>query len=332
MPSDTPWSKFTQADYSPEQWKRACLFDSGQGDPNSKDRYKFPVREPGGALNRNGVHNAAARLNQADMSPAQRATVARKLIALYHQLSEEPPESLTAMANRAVTQDVEARNTPVTVEVRVGADGREIGGYAAVFNRHSQNLGSFVEVVAPGFFNKSRADGWPGISGRGVVCRYNHEDLYLLGSTRSGTLRLSVDETGLNYSVDVPECREDVYEMVKRGDIAQSSFAFQVTDQEWRQSDQGYPQRVLLEGKLIDVAPVTVPAYQDTTVGLRSLAEWKNVPLEDVIELAAEDELRRLFVRVDGAAKQPRRRPKSGAQALMEILAKRPNDPIGRAG
>ena len=58
-------------------------------------------------------------------------------------------------------------------------------------------------VLSASFPNKSRADGWPG-----VVCRYNHDDEFLLGTTRSGTLRLSIDETGLNYDVNVPECRK----------------------------------------------------------------------------------------------------------------------------
>src|SRR5436190_7521414 len=57
--SDTPWSKFSQADYTPEQWRRACLIDTGQGAPDSKDRYRLPVREPTGVLNRNAVHAAA---------------------------------------------------------------------------------------------------------------------------------------------------------------------------------------------------------------------------------------------------------------------------------
>jgi HK97 family phage prohead protease len=111
------------------------------------------------------------------------------------------------------------------VEVRAGSgNSRSVGGHAAVFNRHSQNLGTFVERVAPSFFNNSRADSWPG-----VIARYNHDDNYLLGATRNGTLRLSLDDTGLNYTVDVPESRSDNLELVQRGDIGNSSFAFRST-------------------------------------------------------------------------------------------------------
>src|SRR5690242_1266310 len=119
--------------------------------------------------------------------------------------------------------DAERRFTSVPVEIRAGSDSHTIGGYAAKFDRMSQNLGGFVERIAPGFFNKSRGDGWPG-----VVARYNHDDNMLLGTTGAGTLRLGIDDVGLQYEVDLPSARADVRELVQRGDVRQSSFAFQV--------------------------------------------------------------------------------------------------------
>src|SRR5690242_19673147 len=137
--------------------------------------------------------------------------------------------------------DAERRFTSVPVEIRAaGADKLTIGGYAAKFERMSQNLGGFVERIAPGFFNKSRGDGWPG-----VVARYNHDDNMLLGTTAAGTLRLALDEIGLEYSVDVPTSRSDVHELVQRGDVRQSSFAFMAYEDDWTTSDQGFPLRAL---------------------------------------------------------------------------------------
>ncbi|MCW2687200.1 MAG: phage prohead protease, family [Mycobacterium sp.] len=144
---------------------------------------------------------------------------------------------------------VESRTTALPVELRGGAS-RTIGGYALVFNSDSENLGGFIERIAPSFVDKSRGDGWPG-----VVCRFNHQDEYILGATRSGTLQLSVDSTGLNYSVDLPVCRGDVLEMVSRGDVAHSSFAFQTFQDDWSVSAGGQPLRTLVSGKIIDVAP-----------------------------------------------------------------------------
>src|SRR6185437_2158712 len=81
---------------------------------------------------------------------------------------------------------VEPRFPLVTVEARGQAGEHRIGGYAAMFNKVSQNLGGFVEVVERSFFNKSRGDGWPS-----VMCRYNHDDNMLLGTTDARTLQLS---------------------------------------------------------------------------------------------------------------------------------------------
>jgi len=99
--SDKPWSGFSQADYTPAQWRAACLIHV---DPNSdnKSDHKLPVREPNGALNRNAVHAAAAVLAGArggvQATPAQKRQAARQLIALYRELDEEPPESIQRLA------------------------------------------------------------------------------------------------------------------------------------------------------------------------------------------------------------------------------------------
>jgi HK97 family phage prohead protease len=229
----------------------------------------------------------------------------------------------------APDNEIERRNTILTVEVRHEGNKRQIGGYAALYNRDSRALGSFIERIAPSFFAKSRADGWPG-QGAGVVCRYNHDDMYLLGTTRSGTLRLQTDEQGLDYTVDVPEHRADVMELVSRGDITQSSFAFIVTDEDWDHTESGTALRTLVQGKLIDVAPVVTPAYESTTCALRSLARARGVPEEDVFTLAEQRELRKLFALTDIDGGAPKRNM-SGAKARMYMMGKRPKDPIVRA-
>ena len=191
--------------------------------------------------------------------------------------------------------DLERRFTAGRVELRAQADSRTFGGYAAKFNTQSKNLGGFIERIDAGFFNKSRGDGWPD-----VIARYNHDDNMLLGTTTAGTLRLSTDNIGLVYEVDPPQSRSDVFELVQRGDVVKSSFAFQMFEDDWTQSDQGFPMRTLVSGKLIDVAPVNVPAYDDTSVGLRSLANKFEADLEEVRKMAAANELGKFF-KVSGA-------------------------------
>jgi hypothetical protein len=211
--------------------------------------------------------------------------------------------------------DLERFYTSVPVEVRSSSDGkRTIGGYAAVFMKVSKNMGGWVERVAPTTFNKSRGDGWPN-----VFARYNHDNNILLGTSDSGTLRLSVDEVGLAYEVDTPMSRSDVFELVERGDVRKSSFAFRsdLVEDEWGVSDdQGYPQRTLLSVPLVDVAPVNSPAYPDTTAGLRSLAAHFDADLDEVRALAEANELRRFFVRTDGTPAKPTFGPKARAELL----------------
>ncbi len=208
-----------------------------------------------------------------------------------------------------------------------------IYGYAAAFGKLSRKLGGFVEQVDPMAFNESKASGWPD-----VVCRYNHKDDSLLGTTYARTLTLAVDGTGLAYDVLPPQSRSDVMEYVERGDIRHSSFAFRVFPggDEWGVSDFNYPMRSLLSVQLIDVAPVLDPAYPDATAGARaingaveSLAAWVQGDPEEVRCRLTEGRAMEFFKRTDNAGprKDPaRQRPAprpamTGAQALIALQA-----------
>ncbi len=243
---------------------------------------------------------------------------------------------------------VERRYTTLPVELRAAGDTRKIGGYAAKFNKESRNLGGFIEVVTQSFFNKSRGDGWPD-----VMARYNHTAL--LGTTAAGTLALRVDDVGLDYEVAPPQARSDVVELVQRGDVRKSSFAFRLPQggDDWGLSEQGYPLRSLLSGQLVDVAPVDDPAYVDTTTALRSLqnpeseqalqlrqqglgpeAALRSLALkmsaefDEVRELALADELRRFFIRTDGPAYVKPKPRVFGPSASAALLARK-SDPWG---
>lgn len=100
--SEKPWGQFSASDYTIEQWRRACLLKMPDGDPEAKSTYKLPVREPSGALNRAGVHAAAAALGGArggvDAPSEAKEAARRKLRGLYRQLGEEAPDSLKADA------------------------------------------------------------------------------------------------------------------------------------------------------------------------------------------------------------------------------------------
>jgi uncharacterized protein len=293
------------ARFTIEQWRNSCLINRG-GDETAKSNYALPVRDPNGRLNRVALSAAASRLSQVEgISADKRLTVARQLITLYHQAGLPVPDHLqekTGSTSRSLAhRGVERRSIPVSVTADPGS--RTIGGYAAKFNRESRmmpgGLGGFIERVGPMFFEEARSAGWPGLGGTGVACRYNHLNEYLLGNTRSGTCQLEVDGVGLQYRTQVPKSRDDVFELIARGDVSESSFAFTLAEDTWDYSG-GVAHRTLISGDLIDVAPVSaVAAYPDTSVALRSLAAHKDVPADEVFDLAARDELRRLFTRSD---------------------------------
>lgn len=99
---DRPWDG-SASRFTPEQYRRSCLIDTGQGDVDSKDRYKLPVREPDGDLNRNALGPAAGALAGArggltGVSTDQKKAAARKLIRLYGEADMEPPEGVRRMA------------------------------------------------------------------------------------------------------------------------------------------------------------------------------------------------------------------------------------------
>lgn len=102
--SNKPWGSIAESDYrDAEQFCAACLIDLNEpGQEKVKAKCKLPVKEPGGAYNRNAIHAAAAALAGArggvDAPPEEKRKAARRLIRLYREMDEEPPESLRRMA------------------------------------------------------------------------------------------------------------------------------------------------------------------------------------------------------------------------------------------
>lgn len=176
-------------------------------------------------------------------------------------------------------------------EVRQRSDGGvTVEGHAAVFNRYSENLGGFVEQVAPTAFRKT-------VNEADVRALIDHDSRLILGRSASGTLRLSTDQVGLAYQVDMPDTSyaRDLLVSMDRGDLNQSSFGFRVIDDEWGFTDQGFPLRTLREVSLHngDVSVVTYPAYPqtDANLALRSLATAKNLDIDFVTRAAKDGDL-----------------------------------------
>lgn len=159
----------------------------------------------------------------------------------------------------------------VTLEKR--ADGkRVIVGYASVFHNSRKSGTEYelwagvVERIAPTAFDRALADKH---DARGV---FNHNSDNLLGRVGAGTVRLTKDDRGLRYEIDVDEEDPDhkrVVRKIERGDLAGSSFAFNARREEWS-LEKGVEVRTILDVDLFDVGPVTYPAYEATSAGVRS--------------------------------------------------------------
>lgn len=190
------------------------------------------------------------------------------------------------------------------LELRAGADGAlpTIAGYAAVYNRLSQNLGGFVEQVDPTAF-----DGNFGRAADFKSC-WNHNLDQILGRSTAGNLEVESDVTGLAYAVTPPSLSygRDLAELVAAGIVKGSSFTFRTLPggDRWSLTEQGFPLRTLTAVELFELGPVTDPAYLDTeaegaSVALRSLAASLNRRPEEVMEAAAANELRSIMTPLD---------------------------------
>lgn len=156
-------------------------------------------------------------------------------------------------------------------EFRVeGVKSPKIVGYASVFNQRSEDLGGFKEIVKPGAFKKT-------IQESDIRALWNHNPDYVLGRNKAGTLSLEEDTTGLKMTIDPPDAQwaRDLMASIKRGDIDQASFGFRTIKDAWRTED-GAQVRDLLEAQLFDVSVVTMPAYPQTSVAVRSKVEELN--------------------------------------------------------
>lgn len=140
-----------------------------------------------------------------------------------------------------------------------------ISGYFSVFNSNYELWPGATESIAETAFDGALADD--------IRCLINHETRLVLGRTKSGTLTLKTDSRGLWGEVKINPNDQDamnLYERVRRGDIDQCSFGFEILDEEFE--DRGDSVHWTIKRvKLYEVSIVTFPAYTDTSVSAREL-------------------------------------------------------------
>lgn len=175
------------------------------------------------------------------------------------------------------------------LEVRRAGAQPSIAGYAAVFNRQSVMLYGYRETILPGAF----ADSLMG----DIRALWQHDSTQVLGRTKAGTLRLWEDDQGLAFELTPPDTQtgRDAVTLIERGDVDQMSFGFNVPTggDGWAEDDDGTPLRLLRKADLVEISPVTFPAYPDTAVAImREAPDWVQRALTHGVNHTQPDELR----------------------------------------
>jgi len=151
-------------------------------------------------------------------------------------------------------------------DLRTRDDGNApvIEGYFAVFNRETELWPGAFEEIAPGAFDNTLSND--------IRALINHETRLVLGRTKAGTLELRADNYGLWGRIKINPNDTDamnLYERVKRGDVDQCSFGFNIVSEETEWRDDGTVKWRITEVDLHEVSVVTFPAYEDTGVSAR---------------------------------------------------------------
>lgn len=166
------------------------------------------------------------------------------------------------MADRTIRQ-----MRSIASEFTTREDGEEltIEGYFAVFNSNYDIAPGMSESVAPGAFSETLAGD--------VRALVNHDTTLVLGRTTAHTLELREDAHGLWGKIAINPKDGDamnLYERVKRGDVNQCSFGFDILDEESAISDNGDIHWTIKKVELYEVSCCTFPAYESTNITARS--------------------------------------------------------------
>lgn len=180
-------------------------------------------------------------------------------------------------------QERQMRIASSKFETRENGEDLYIEGYFSVFNSIYQMWEGATESVDPHAFDNTINDD--------IRCLINHDSSLVLGRTKAGTLELKIDNFGLWGRVKINPNDQDavnLYERVKRGDVDQCSFGFEILSEEteWNADDSIH--WTLTEVRLFEVSVVTFPAYEDTSVKAREK------DFEALKERRAEEEKQRV--------------------------------------
>ena len=159
----------------------------------------------------------------------------------------------------------QTRTVGTRFEVREAEGGNpHISGYFSVFDSNYEIAPGMSESIAPGAFSRTL--------GNDIRALVNHDTTLVLGRNTAGTLELKEDSHGLWGDIQVNPNDQDamnLYERVRRGDVDQCSFGFEIVSEETDFRDDGSIHWRTTEVNLFEVSVCTFPAYEATSVSAR---------------------------------------------------------------
>lgn len=171
----------------------------------------------------------------------------------------------------------------VGLEVRAKGNAPKIGLFIP-FESRSLEMFGFTEIIAPGAFRRSIANG-KRARDRGdrtgdIKALWQHNPAIVLGRQANGTLELRETAKGLDAEILLNPAIDDhrrALDMIDGGLVDGSSFGFEVTKESWNEDTMT---RTLEEVKLFEVSPVTFPAYPRSQSEMRSWLDriGRNLP------------------------------------------------------
>ena len=162
------------------------------------------------------------------------------------------------------TNEKHIRSLETNLQTRSEESEKVIEGYFVVFNSETELFPGAYEEIAPEAFDKTLSND--------IRALINHDTNLVLGRNKAGTLELKVDSRGLWGSIKINENDTDamnLYERVKRGDVDQCSFGFNIIREDTEFRDDGTVKWIIREVDLHEVSVVTFPAYESTGVQAR---------------------------------------------------------------
>ena len=195
----------------------------------------------------------------------------KKLVRQMNAADEDARSNAMNIERRSLAIDeIESAVPLLAVESRSedGAEREWVVGYAAKFGVLSLDLGDFVERLDPGAFGivSERRGRKKALETRAL---WNHDPNYPL-ARYPGTLKMTVDEIGLRYEFPVPDTTygRDIASNIRAGIVKGSSFSFTVPSggDSWAVEDGRSVRTIQKIDTLLDVGPVTFPAYPDADV------------------------------------------------------------------